>query len=68
MLPVDTNQPVLGLRVGVGFKRNLKGRQKKVCGGGGWTEELSRSKMLNHVPVKKMLALTCLMSLRGLTQ
>ena len=35
MLPVDTNQPVLGLRVGVGFKRNLKGRQKKVCGGGG---------------------------------
>lgn len=32
MLPVYTNQPVLGLRVGVGFKGNLKGRQKKVGG------------------------------------
>lgn len=66
MLPVCTNQRVLGLRVGVGFKGNLKGRQKK--GRGGRTEELSRSRLFMPIPVKKMLAPKCLMSLGGLTQ
>ena len=52
MLPVDTNQPVLGLRVGVGFKRNLKGRQKK-GGGGGRNRGIIKVQNVNSCPCEE---------------
>ena len=54
-----------GVKSGSRLQGEFERKTKKGQGGG--TEELSRSRLLMHIPVKKMSALMCLMSLRGLT-
>ena len=55
----------LGVKSGSRLQGEFERKTKKGQGGG--TEELSRSRLLMHILVKKMSSLMCLMSLRGLT-
>lgn len=55
-----------GVKSGSRLQGEFERKTKKGRGGG--TEELSRSRLFMPIPVKKMLAPVCLMSLGGLTQ